>query len=210
MMAAPEAARRPDPRHISVPPKPQPGLIAIGQAEPGCPPCVPPTPVERLVVLPHVKIHRFQHVHNSLNHSVRSASRTKRLATVTAGAALAAVAAGITASPAMAATTLASTSRTPNTVSSATGGTANHGSPFVLDAAMMAPSGLLNAPIAKAAPDGPLSHQTRASSAAPQKLPAHTQSAVSVGATKAAASNTGSTNTAAPGQSQPPAPSPPP
>jgi hypothetical protein len=144
-------------------------------------------------------------------------TRTKRLATVTAGAALAAVAVGITSSPAMAATGALDSSRThsssgpldssgaaalttANTGARAPGAAARHGGLLGLDAAMIAPlggapSGLSAAPIAKPAPDGPLSHLARHSAAAPHQLPAHTRSVVSV---------------AAPTHSQPPAPATPP
>ena len=94
-----------DPRHIRVPPQPQPGVLpSVGRAL-GCPPSVPPTPAERLILpSPHVKFPQFRSVQSFVRDTYKSASRTTRLTTLTAAAALAAVGAGLSASPAMAAT----------------------------------------------------------------------------------------------------------
>jgi hypothetical protein len=94
----------------------------------------------------------------------------------------------------MAATgSLASTGTTTTTLAAAvrpatpTTPKANHGVPFALDAAtatplgqMSTPAHLSGAPIATAAPSGPLSPATR--SAAPHQLPTHAQSVVRVAA----------------------------
>jgi len=129
---------------------------------------------------------------------------------VTAGAALTTVAAGIAAAPAMAVTgplnpagaTTLSAAATTSTHTSATGATSSPASPFALDAAMVAPVGgvpahLSNAPIAKSAPDGPLSHVARSSAAAAHRLPAHGEPAVRIGVATAG-KNAPSTSTTAP------------
>jgi hypothetical protein len=70
---------------------------------------------------------------------------------------------------------------------------ANHGAPFALDATTVAPLGqvgtpahLSGAPIAKAAPSGPLSAPARGTG--PHQLPAHQQPVLRVSATPAASS----------------------
>jgi hypothetical protein len=92
--------------------------------------------------------------------------------------------------------------------------TARHGAPFALDATKASPIGqvstpahLSGAPIAKAAPGGPLS--PRAHSAAPSQLPADHRSVVRIGVAKktpGASPAASSQPTAAPASAPPPQP----
>ncbi|HSR86076.1 MAG TPA: hypothetical protein VLM11_18015 [Streptosporangiaceae bacterium] len=145
---------------------------------------------------------------------------------MTAAAALTAVAAGASASPAMAATgALSSASattladvRTTSTAPIHAATAASHGAPFALDAtkaapvgAVTAPAHVLVAPIAKAAPDGPLSPVVRPAPAAPHKLPAPAQPVVRVGVANAASKNASVAPAAQPAApSHPQQPTPPP
>jgi hypothetical protein len=122
--------------------------IAIGRLNPGCPPRASPAPAERHVLASQqAKFPPLRSIQSFIQNTYHSASRTTRLTTVTAAATLAAVAAGLSASPAVASTGGSLAAGAPAGTVLAAG----HAGPLSLDAASaLAPFGQVAAPAAQA------------------------------------------------------------
>jgi hypothetical protein len=164
-----------------------------------------PTREERLILAPqHVKIPQFRSVQSTIRDRYRSAGPTKRLAGVTAAVAVAAIAAGATASPALAATGQASAS-TVAAVAPAT----HHSGLAALDAAsVQVPFGRVDAPVSQQAVAGPAAPLGQPATAAPHKLPSPSRTPVASVAASGKPAQPPAAQPAAPAPAPPPPPQP--